>query len=94
MYTAERMRKALDPAAGSFGGAQQGPRFPAPRVLELALLHYSRSGEPQSLAAVTRPFSALLRGGIQDRQRSGFPRLSLDRAALRPTFESTLAATV
>ncbi len=81
------MRASFDTANGGFGDA---PKFPQPMALDFLLRHFSRSGETESLAMVTRSLDAMAAGGIHDQIGGGFHRYSTDTVWLAPHFEKML----
>lgn len=88
----EKMRAALDARAGGFFSSRNkdGAKFPAPRALDLALLHYARSKDKKSLEIVERTLDAMLKSGIYDQLAGGFHRYSTDRWWRQPRFEKLL----
>jgi uncharacterized protein YyaL (SSP411 family) len=84
---AARIGASFDAVHGGFGGA---PKFPAPMTLEFLLRAWRRSGEPATLAMVTRTLDAMADGGINDQLGGGFARYSTDAHWLVPHFEKML----
>jgi uncharacterized protein YyaL (SSP411 family) len=82
-----RIAASFDAAHGGFGGA---PKFPAPMTLEFLLRAWRRSGDPATLAMVTRTLDAMADGGINDQLGGGFARYSTDAHWLVPHFEKML----
>ena len=82
-----RLAATFDATRGGFGGA---PKFPAPMTLEFLLRSWRRSGEPATLAMVTRTLDAMADGGIHDQLGGGFARYSTDTHWLVPHFEKML----
>ncbi|MCC6618727.1 MAG: thioredoxin domain-containing protein [Chloroflexi bacterium] len=82
-----RLASSFDPAHGGFGGA---PKFPAPMTLEFLLRAWRRSGDPRTLAMVTRTLDAMADGGINDQLGGGFARYSTDAHWGVPHFEKML----
>jgi uncharacterized protein YyaL (SSP411 family) len=82
-----RIAASFDAAHGGFGGA---PKFPAPMLLEFLLRAWRRSGDPATLAMVTRTLDAMADGGIHDQLGGGFARYSTDAHWLVPHFEKML----
>ena len=82
-----RLAATFDATHGGFGGA---PKFPAPMTLEFLLRSWRRSGEPATLAMVTRTLDAMADGGIHDQLGGGFARYSTDAHWLVPHFEKML----
>ena len=100
--TATRLQQSLDAQNGGMatdrlmlatenGTVRETPMFPAPRALELCLIHYKNSGDVKSLAVVTSTLDAMLRGGIHDQLAGGFHRYSRDRRWRVPSFEKLLS---
>ena len=82
-----RLASTFDDARGGFGGA---PKFPPPMALEFLLRSWRRSGDPTTLAMVTRTLDAMADGGIHDQLGGGFARYSTDAEWLVPHFEKML----
>jgi uncharacterized protein len=82
-----RIATTFDATRGGFGGA---PKFPAPMTLEFLLRAWRRSGDPETLAMVTRTLDAMADGGINDQLGGGFARYSTDAHWLVPHFEKML----
>jgi len=82
-----RLAATFDAAHGGFGGA---PKFPPPMTLEFLLRAWRRSGDPATLAMVTRTLDAMADGGIHDQLGGGFARYSTDAHWLVPHFEKML----
>ncbi|MCW8128866.1 MAG: thioredoxin domain-containing protein [Planctomycetota bacterium] len=88
---ARNMVEALDPVGGGFGPGVEGPKYPTPQALELALANHARSGDPKLLEVVTRTLDGMLHGGIYDQIGGGFHRFARDRRWRLPRFEKLLA---
>jgi uncharacterized protein YyaL (SSP411 family) len=84
---ARQLAAGFDAEYGGFGRA---PKFPVPHQYLFLLRHWQRSGDPQTLAMVTRTLTALRQGGIYDQLGFGFHRYSTDRRWLVPHFEKML----
>ena len=82
-----RLGASFDATHGGFGGA---PKFPPAMVLEFLLRAWRRSGDPATLAMVTRTLDAMADGGINDQLGGGFARYSTDASWLVPHFEKML----
>ena len=82
-----RLASSFDAVHGGFGGA---PKFPAPMTLEFLLRAWRRTGDPATLAIVTRTLDAMADGGIHDQVGGGFARYSTDAHWLVPHFEKML----
>jgi uncharacterized protein len=82
-----RLAATFDEERGGFGGA---PKFPPPMILEFLLRAWRRSGDPATLAMVTRTLDAMADGGINDQLGGGFARYSTDAEWLVPHFEKML----
>ncbi len=82
-----RIAASFDAVHGGFGGA---PKFPAPMTLEFLLRAWRRSGDPATLAMITRTLDAMADGGINDQLGGGFARYSTDALWLVPHFEKML----
>jgi uncharacterized protein len=89
--TAARATQALverfDGRHGGWGGA---PKFPQPMALDFLLRTHQTTGDPQTLALVTRTLEAMARGGIYDQLGGGFHRYAVDANWLTPHFEKML----
>ncbi|MBZ0294477.1 MAG: thioredoxin domain-containing protein [Anaerolineae bacterium] len=77
----------FDSDRGGFGGA---PKFPQPMNLEFLLRSYARTGDENTLNAVTLTLRKMARGGIYDQIGGGFHRYSVDAIWLVPHFEKML----
>lgn len=77
----------FDAAHGGFGGA---PKFPPATGLSLLLRCHRRTGDPQTLAMVTKTLDMMAAGGIYDHIGGGFARYSTDERWLVPHFEKML----
>ena len=84
---ARNLLRAFDLRDGGFGGA---PKFPHPMDLKVLLRHHARTGDSQSLHAVTLSLDKMSRGGIYDHLAGGFARYSTDDRWLVPHFEKML----
>jgi uncharacterized protein len=82
-----RLSSMFDTERGGFGGA---PKFPPSMVLEFLLRAHERTGQPLSLAMVTRTGEAMARGGMYDQLGGGFARYSVDADWVVPHFEKML----
>lgn len=87
----KNMQEALDPLGGGFGPGVEGPKYPTPLALELALALYARGGGKQALAVATQTLDGMLAGGIFDQIGGGFHRFARDRRWRIPRFEKLLA---
>ncbi|MFH0937924.1 MAG: DUF255 domain-containing protein [Planctomycetota bacterium] len=88
----EKLKSVFDQKGGGFlvGGVKNAAKFPAPRALELLLIHYAQRGESASLDIVIKTLDAMLSGGIYDQLEGGFHRYTTDRWWRRPCFEKLL----
>ncbi|MGI8870446.1 MAG: thioredoxin domain-containing protein [Mycobacteriales bacterium] len=84
---ASTLRQNFDARNGGFGRA---PKFPQPLALEFLLRYVARTGDPDSLAVVTKTAEAMARGGIYDQLAGGFARYSVDAGWVVPHFEKML----
>ncbi len=82
-----QFRNDFDQTHGGFGGA---PKFPPAAGLSLLLRCHRRSGDPQTLAMVTKTLDRMAAGGIYDHIGGGFARYSTDERWLVPHFEKML----
>ncbi len=88
MTTAEKkLVGSVDQRHGGFGSA---PKFPHPFDLRVLLRCYKRSGNADTLAAVTLTLDKMAAGGIYDHLGGGFHRYSTDAMWLAPHFEKML----
>ena len=81
------LRRQFDPEWGGFGGA---PKFPPASTLEFLLRRYHHTGDPETLAMVTRTLDGMAAGGMYDLLGGGFHRYSVDDRWLVPHFEKML----
>lgn len=88
---ARNMRAALDTEGGGFGPGVEGPKYPTPLALELALVFHARGGHAADLDVATRTLDGMLSGAIYDRLAGGFHRFARDRRWRLPRFEKLLA---
>jgi uncharacterized protein YyaL (SSP411 family) len=79
--------RGFDRQHGGFGSA---PKFPQPMNLEFLLRAYARTGDADTLHAVTFTLEKMARGGIYDQLGGGFHRYSVDAIWLVPHFEKML----
>jgi len=84
---AKSLVRAFDRVHGGFGNA---PKFLHPMDLKVLLRHHARTGDIQSLQAVTHTLDKMARGGIYDHLGGGFARYSTDDRWLVPHFEKML----
>jgi uncharacterized protein YyaL (SSP411 family) len=84
---AVRLKAEFDPVYGGFGPA---PKFPSPMTIEFLLRSWRRSGDPETLRAVTVTLDRMADGGINDQLGGGFARYSTDARWLVPHFEKML----
>ncbi|MGI9118732.1 MAG: thioredoxin domain-containing protein, partial [Acidimicrobiales bacterium] len=84
---AAELRSQFDPDWGGFGRA---PKFPQTMSLDLLLRSHHRTGEDDSLDAVTTSLDAMASGGIYDHVGGGFARYSVDAFWMVPHFEKML----
>ncbi|MFN3680451.1 MAG: aldo/keto reductase [Nitrospira sp.] len=82
-----QFKEEFDPIYGGFGSA---PKFPPATGLSLLLRCYRRSGDPHTLAMVTKTLDTMAAGGIYDHIGGGFARYSTDNRWLIPHFEKML----
>lgn len=77
----------FDETHGGFGTA---PKFPPAMGLSFLLRSHRRSGDPRTLAMVTKTLDMMAAGGIYDHIGGGFARYSTDARWLVPHFEKML----
>lgn len=80
----EQMTASYDQEYGGFGDA---PKFPHPELMELLLMQWRATGEPQLHAMVAHTLLAMVRGGTYDHVEGGFFRYSTTRDWSVPHFE-------
>ncbi|MBH0201182.1 MAG: DUF255 domain-containing protein [Nitrospira sp.] len=84
---AAQFKDDFDETHGGFGTA---PKFPPATGLSFLLRSHRRSGDPQTLAMVTKTLDMMAAGGIYDHIGGGFARYSTDARWLVPHFEKML----
>jgi hypothetical protein len=72
------------------GGFVTAPKFPPAMGLSFLLHSHRRSGDPHTLAMVTKTLDMMAAGGIYDHIGGGFARYSTDARWLVPHFEKML----
>ena len=88
-HIALKIQNVFDAKAGGFLDAG-GTKFPAPRALELCLIHAARTGDKESLKVAVTTLQAMRRGGLYDHLAGGFFRYCSDRWWRAPHFEKLL----
>ena len=81
------MLRRSDRRLGGFGNA---PKFPFSMAISSLLLHYTYSGDKESLDQALLSLDAMANGGIYDQLGGGFARYSTDASWLAPHFEKML----
>jgi len=83
---AESTAQEFDADYGGFG-VGQGPKFPHPSAVELALMQHFKTHDAHWLIIATKTLDAMAAGGIHDHVGGGFHRYSVDRYWHVPHFE-------
>jgi len=83
---AARIGESFDSVYGGFG-REDGPKFPEPQAIRLALAEGFLTGDPTLTRAALRTLDAYARSGMRDYVSGGFFRYSVDRALAVPHFE-------
>ncbi len=82
-----RLQGRFDETNGGFGDA---PKFPPDMDLELLMVQYERTKDPELLHLVTYTLEQMARGGIHDHLGGGFHRYATDARWRIPHFEKML----